>query len=409
MSIYSSAADVYAYQHASDDSLMHQTRLSQLQAARERMLFLIARVELVTKSPTMTDAFKASSFEQIIRERCAKESLTGICDTILVVPCRGVGRQIHETVFHALCALKPTSSRAAIFKESVALVEDFQLILSPAPERPRKKQAIPKGTVLKFEPKKSKEPTQHLEKDNGRRDDKPKKDSGLQPPPSAPLKDWPKLEVPKEASIRMKMTLNPLFTDHSTEDGSPKPPYAPVFSTDSSENQQGASTPIPDSLEYFLTQYYQLPKARHFGIDFLLGLLFVEYKKAGDSTIHKATNQARTYAAAVLAFFELLGITKQPVYLFITDGNQGALSMAMYNESEQDKVGLLCCAFPSIKLTIRVYRGNHLLWNGTYVCTISQTLAMSTSFPFSCKDWRNVPKDYARSLCRSIYLLSSSG
>lgn len=72
MSIYSSAADVYAYQHASDDSLMHQTRLSQLQAARERMLFLIARVELVTKSPTMTDAFKASSFEQIIRERCAK-------------------------------------------------------------------------------------------------------------------------------------------------------------------------------------------------------------------------------------------------------------------------------------------------------------------------------------------------
>lgn len=242
---------------------------------------LVTRVELLRNS-NVTDSLKASSFEQIIRERCSKESLSGICDTILVVPCRDAGRKIHEAVFHKLCAMKPGSARE-IFDESVTLMEDFQLIFCPAPERPGEQQAdclVVPDVKPKFEAKRN-------------------KDSGLQPPSSTALKGWPKVAVPHDAAARMKSTLNLLFTDHSTPDGSPKPLH--IAEASDLKDQQGASTLVEDTFKYLLAQYRMLPKAHHFGNDFLLDLFFVEYKKAGDSTVHKATNQARMYAAAALA------------------------------------------------------------------------------------------------------------
>lgn len=54
------------------------------------------------------------------------------------------------------------------------------------------------------------------------------------------------------------------------------------------------------------------------------------------------TNQARTCATAVLQFFRTLGIHNQPVYLFVTDGIQGALSMAMHNNLNDAKTDEVC-------------------------------------------------------------------
>lgn len=190
---------------------------------------------------------------------------------------------------------------------------------------------------------------------------------------------------------RIRRMLNPLFADHSTGDGLPKPLNAePV-------DQEDVPAPKPNTFEYFLAEYNKKHKSHHFSVDLLLILFLIEYKKVGDDNGHKATNQARTHAAAVLEFFKTLGIHNQPVYLFVTDGNQGALSMAMSSQdTEADEVCIIVHVFVSV-LTARVDRDNPSLWSGMYASMILETLATPTSCPFSCKRLQAEPKNCRRS------------
>lgn len=388
-------------------------RLAQLQGAVEHMGYLSARVEALMAYNDETIVIPL--FERIIRQRCSIEAFDGICDTLLVVPCKNAGRQIHQTLFDTLCALNPKSSPSEMFGRSAVMMQNFPLIFTPLADPAKKPlEQVPindSDNATVFDVKTPNSIESESDKDPKRADNRGLQPSAAQTQGDARnLENWPDVKVSQAARTRIRRTLNPLFTDHSTTSGLPKPLHAePASGTPlpSASDQPKIRAPKHGTFEYFLANY-KPPGSHRINIDLLLTLFLVEYKKASDETGHKATNQARTYAAAVLQFFRTLGIENQPVYLFATDGNQGVLSMAMYNkDAESNEVCAIVHVFVS-ELTARVVRDNHSSWSGTYVCMISGTLAIPTNFPFSCKHLRAEPKSYRRSSRTLTFPLSSS-
>lgn len=323
---------------------------AQLETATDYIRYLMSRVAKLLSEPP---DFAASSFREIIRQRCAVESLVGICDTLLVVPCQGAGRQMHETLFNTLCqSAGPNADRAKIFEQSVAMLEDFQLFLSPAPDPPPESPQ-----VLALRNTKNAPPSPDLIPP------KQKASVNLKAPSAHPLGIWPKVKLNNNFKGRVRAALNPFASDHSTVDGIPR-----LTHSASAQRQTSPKKPTSggaDSFESLLAQYYMSPKALHFGSDLILPLFLVEHKRFGDIYVHKASNQARLYAASALEFLQRIGAPKQPVYIFVTNGNQGALSMAMYGGPGKDSkpVGFQnCCAFSQ---TDQYEQGRTLLmeWN----------------------------------------------
>lgn len=280
-------------------------RMAQMRTVVEHISFHYKRVIALMGKPD-GDA----TFDYIIRRRCSAEALTGICDSMLVVPCKDAGFEIHEALFLSLCAASPEADLQQVFDESVALMEDFHLVISPTPDNSTPRPTETRATTNTNTQEKGKKPTSP---------------SNVQ---------WPMTDISTDLARRCKMLLNPFVTDCSTDDGLPRP----RFQSKPTPDKARAKSHISNAAKFreMLATFKKTNKI-FLDDDLLLLLLLVEFKKADDDTIHKATNQARTYAAAALKFLERLGITNQPTYVLVTNGNCGALCMAMYNELEENK------------------------------------------------------------------------
>lgn len=212
--------------------------LCQLEAATDHMRFFRARVQELR---AMRDReFSAGSFERIMRQRCAAESLTGICDTLLIVPCPDAGRQIHETLFHTLREKTSSTTIAglkAIFDQSVEILQDFQFVLSPSPERstPTTPPMNARGSKEPLQFSSTSELSTPATSKSFQRDVKTKK---LHPSqgPDPHLQNWPRVASGtggvKNPQSRTKTALNSFFADCSTANGVPKPAivYTPAHS-----------------------------------------------------------------------------------------------------------------------------------------------------------------------------------
>lgn len=166
--------------------------------------FVRARDLLSLQSP-------ASAFYEIMRQRCAREPLIGICDTAFVVPCPDVGRTIHKSLFKALWKRRSSSETARdIFELSVEMMEDFLLILSPA------QTYTSEPRHLRHRPDEEKIVT------DGKKDAKA---DGLLKPSAQHTKPgvWPDVsKVTANFKSRVSKALNPLATDCRTANGLPK-------------------------------------------------------------------------------------------------------------------------------------------------------------------------------------------
>lgn len=253
----------------------------------------------------------------------------GISDTTLVVPCPNVGRMIHETLFKALRKRNPNMEAQEIFELSVEMMEDFLLVISPAPSHKDKSKPgpIPRRPTEGVETvKKIKvvDPTKKLTVEDGK---------------------YPRIPISNALRNRISLALNPLAVDCGTADGLPKYRHP----KNPSRLAPLASLTLDEEFTSFLDQYIASGKedlkknnqaltlgerVLRLDADLILPLLTLEYKKADDRTIHKASNQSLTYLAAVLQFFELIGIYNHPSYSLVTNGNHGALFVSMSCQEE---------------------------------------------------------------------------
>lgn len=328
-------------------------RLDQAETATDHMFFLLSRVQALRDDPDTE--LSAAIFGQLMRQRCAAESLPGICDTLFLVTCVDAGRQIHETLFNVLvkekCSSDPTDEEAeTIFEESVRIVEDFQLVLSLALDPPTSMIPCTQGRG-------SEEPLNFSVKSSSKRSSW-KSTENIHLPDSDPKSGQSDLRKCPQMSghgnlgkleSRTKTGLNAFAIGPSTPDSLPQPaPHTlvkPLLPT--------SPQPNLTVFEKLLAQYNSSPQALHFGPDLLLSLLLVEYRRAGESNIRRATNQAHNYASAALKFLDCIGVRKQPVYVFVVNGNRGALSMGMLNEPKPgSKVCFLFSTHAVIDLTM---------------------------------------------------------
>lgn len=305
-------------------------RTAQCQIMADYIGVYIKRVEALIGS--MDEESEVALFEKIIRQRCARESLGGICDSALVVPCENAGFMIHEALFTQLHSQASKSSPnnppnvQDIFNISVTMMEDFHLILSPTLDKATDRR-------IPFRPDPTLDgriPLESEPSDQPHDDEAEEKSDHL-----GGSTQWPDVPIPHGLQTRCIRGLNSFATDCSTDDGLPRPLFTSGSSpTPAVDALPKSYTALGAKFRELLANYKANSKSLHLDDDLLLVLLFVEFKKARDSTIRKATNQARNYASAALKFLELLGITNESVYLLVTNGNRGALSLARFNEPE---------------------------------------------------------------------------